>query len=574
MNPYRNRVSRLVLCLLLLMLLGRGASGQWITETFVLSNGWNAVYLRGTPFPVALDDQFAGLPIRAVHRSFQQFQTAQFTASSGETLTRTTEWLTWYPPESDHRVLATLWNMNGNASYLIECTSNCTWTPKGNPVVPYRVWIPNDWNLVGMPVNPASGVTFTEFFQSARNIDVTPSPAGGKVFRTLSNGSQQDITSVTDRRAIGPQEAYWIKTQGLSAYIGTVLAQANPSGLRFFGDTSIQSFTLWNQSGTNQTVTVKLISSEAPPAGAPSRIDDVPLMHFGVSTVSGHYEWQALAVGGTLQNTLQTGQQWVVTLAVNRSLLTPPPDTNSNWQSLLEVTDQAGTLIRIPVVAGYDAADVYNALWPAGLWVGDVKLQKVNQLAGGNETGPMPTFGDLTLRMILHMGTNGQTRLLQQAVLEWTQQVANGVTNGFYRLRPSEKGVAAGARATRISSVGFPFGLNVLMSGSLQTALNATYVIGYDDAANPFRHVYNPGHDNLDYDGERLAEGAENYSLTNVISLVLDPPPQPGAGATLWNPAEDVEGVYTHTIGGLRREPVRAEGRFKLRRINRTGLLE
>ncbi|NCC50112.1 MAG: hypothetical protein EOM20_02740 [Spartobacteria bacterium] len=564
----------LFLCFLCVLLLGHAAFGQWITETFILSNGWNAVYLRGTPFPTALDDQFAGLPIRAVHRSYQQFQTAQFSASSGDALTRSTAWLTWYPPESEHRILTTLWNMNGNASYQIECNSNCIWTPRGNPVVPYRVWVPNDWNLVGMPVNPATGVTFTEFFQSARNIDVTPSPAGGKVYRTLPDGSQQDITAVTDRKAMGPQEAYWIKTQGLSTFIGTVQAQAEPSGLRFMGDSSIQSFTLWNECGTSQVVSVKLISGEAPPAGASSRIGDVPLMNFGVSSVSGHYEWQALAVGDTLQNTLTTGQPWIVTLAVDRSLLSPPPDTNSNWQSLLEVTDEVGALIRIPVVADYEASDAYNALWPAGLWVGDVALQKVNQLADGNETGPMPTYGDLTMRMILHMGTNGQKRLLQQAVMEWTLQVVNGETNGFYRLRPNETGVAAGARATRISSVGFPYGLNVLMSGSLQTALTATYVIGYDDAVNPFKHVYNPGHDNLDYDGERLAEGVENYTITNMVSMVLDPPTYPGDGASLWNPSEDIEGAYTHTIYGLRREPVRAEGHFKLRRINRTGVLE
>ncbi|OGV44733.1 MAG: hypothetical protein A2X46_16475 [Lentisphaerae bacterium GWF2_57_35] len=574
MKPCRSSALRLFVFLLPAVFFGSVSSGQWISETFALSNGWNAIYLRGTPWPTTIDDLFTNLPIRAVHRNFLTPDTTQFSASSGDTPQRGVEWLVWYPPESPNRVLTSLWNMSGNASYLIECDSNCTWTLKGNPVVPYRVWLPNNWNLVGMPVNPASGVTFTEFFQAARNIDVSPSPAGGKVARTLPNGSQQDISSQTDRRAIGPKEAYWIKTQGLSAFIGTVLVQADPLGLLFPADVSINSFTLWNDSGTNETVTVKLISSEAPPAGAPALVDDVPLMYFGISPSTGHYEWQTLAVGGTLQNSLATGEQWIVTLAVNRSLLSPPPTTNSNWQSLLEVTDQAGTLIRIPVAAEYSSADAYNALWPAGLWVGDVALKKVNQLAEGNTTGPMPTYGDLTLRLIMHIGTNGQARLLQQTVLVWTEQVANGTTNGFYRLRANEKGVAANARASRISSVAFPYGLNCLMTGSLQDSLNATYVIGYNDPVNPFKHIYNPGHDNLDYSGELLPEGAENYSISNTVSLTMDHPPELGPNASLWNPGEDIEGLYTHTIYGLRREPVRAEGRFKLRRVNRTGVLE
>lgn len=574
MKVCRSRALRLIVLLLPAVFFGSASSGQWLSESFTLSNGWNAIYVREMPWPMALDDQFTNLPIRAVHRNFRLYDVAQFTASSGDLPLRDTEWLVWYPSSSPHRILTTLWNLNGNASYLVECYSNCIWTLKGNPVVPSHVWLPDNWNFTGVPVNPGRDVMFTEFFRAAPNIDVSPDIAGGKVFRSLANGSQQDISSQTDRRAIKPQEAYWIKTQGLSAYVGTFLAAADPTGLRFPSDISVDSFALRNDSGTNQTVTVQLISSETPPADAPPRVGDVPLMYFGLSSITGHDEWQPLAVGESLHETLATGEQWVVTLAVDRSQLTPPPFTNSTWQSLLEVTDDGGTLIRIPVVADYGPADPYNALWPCGLWVGDVTLQKVNQLAGGNTTGPLPTYGDLTLHLIVHLGTNGQVRLLQQTVLEWTEHVASGVTNGYYRLHPSEKGVAAGARASRISSVGFPYGLNVLMTGSLQDSLNATYVISYNDPVNPFKHIYNPNHDNVGYSGELLPEGEESYTITNTVSLVIDELPVMGSAATLWNPEEEIEGRYTHIIYGLRLQPVRAEGRFKLRRVNRTGVLE
>ena len=79
----RTRI-RFPFAFLFVLLIAGAASGQWVTESFHLSNGWNAIYLRGTPWPVDLDSQFANLPIRAIHRNYLTYDTAQFTESAGE----------------------------------------------------------------------------------------------------------------------------------------------------------------------------------------------------------------------------------------------------------------------------------------------------------------------------------------------------------------------------------------------------------------------------------------------------------------------------------------------------------
>jgi hypothetical protein len=574
MNHFRASCVRLACSFLFALGLAGTASSQWISETFQLSNGWNSIYLRGTPWPVDLDSQFASLPIRAVHRSYVQYDTAQFTGSSGDLPTRGTEWVVWYPSNSPYRVLTTLWNLSGNGAYQIECYTSCTWTVKGIPVIPARLWLPDNWNYVGLPVNPASEVTFVDYFRNAHNIDVSPDPAGGKVFRILPDGSQQDITAQTAILAMNPKEAYWIMTQGLSAYIGTISARATMGALRYPPNTTINSFTLRNEHGTSQQVSVKLVSSLAPPSGAPPRMGDVPLLYFEYDEESSQYEWHPLTVGSSLTKMLTSNEEWTVTLAVDRSALTPPTPTNATWQSVIEATDEAGTLIRVPVLAEYGSGNSYDALWPCGLWVGDVKLSKVSQVADGGALGPMPTASELTMRLIVHIGTNGQTRLLQQTVLEWAQSVVNGVTNSHYRLHTSDRNLLAGSEASRVSSVGFPYGLNALMSGNLETELNATYVIGYNDPANPFKHVYNPNHDNLSPSGQPLAEGMECYTISNRVRLVVSGFKELSSSASLWNPEEDLTGQYFHAIYGLRKEPILAEGSFTLRRVCRTGVLE
>ncbi len=559
---------------LLFTLMGTcAAPGQWLSQTFNLSNGWNAIYLRLTPFPVDLDYQFCGLPIRSVHCVFRRYHLAQFTANSGDLATRDTEWLVWYPADSPHRILTTLWNLSGNTAYLIECTTNCTWTFEGNPVIPARVWLPDNWNFTGLPVNPGRAPVFADYFKAARNINLNPAPAGN-IYRVLPNGAQQDISSQTAVWPISSNEAYWIRTEGLSAFMGTVLALVPGGELAYAPETSIQSFTLWNDWGTNQNVTVRLIASRNPPLGAPTRLGDVPLLHFAQSAETGEFEWRELGLGDTLQRALASNEQWTITLAVDRSAMAPPGQSNATWQSVLEVTDTGGTLIWIPVVAEYGAQDPYHALWPYGLWVGEATLTKVTTAIGGEESAAWPVNGNLTMRLVVHFATNGEHRLLQQAVLAWTPVVTNGITNGYYRLYPNDRRVGSGSPAERISSVALPFGLNALMTGTFQDGLQTTYVIGYDDPANPFRHVYNPNHDNRDAAGQLLPEGAECYAITNTVTLLADRPPGLKFHATLWNPEEELTGRYTHTIHGLRREPVRAEGTFKLRRVCRTGILE
>ncbi len=548
--------------------------GQWMTETYQLSNGWNAIYLRLTPWPDDLDTQLGALPVRAVHCFSRLQDTRQFSADSGGGVERGAEWSTWFPESSPFRQLTSLWSLNGNVAYIVECTNSCTWQVTGIPVRPLKLWLANDWNLAGLPVNRTRQVLFTEFFRHAPNLDLTPSMAGGKVSRTLPDGRQQDISSQTHRMGIHPQEAYWIKSGGLSAYMGTVMAECPRGKLWFPPRVNINTLVLKNHWGSNQAVTVRLLSGGAPPAGAPPRVGDVPLMYFDAAVTNGDSAWRPFTTSASLVQNVASGGQWQIDWAVDRSAMPLPPDTNATWQSVMEIADEGGTLIWLPVTAEAGAEDSPDALWPSGLWVGEVDLSRVNEIAADGVISPQPTLGPLTMRLILHVTRMGQVRLLQQAVMVWTYTVDDGVTSAYYRVFSGASTLPVGSKATRVSSVAFPYGLNTMLSGSFPGTLTGSYVIGYDDAANPFKHVYNPNHDNVDPDGEPLAEGMECYSITNTITLVLNSAAASTNHASLWNPEEEISGQYTHIITGLRPDPVQAEGRCTLRRVNQTGTIE
>ena len=65
MKHNRPLIAFAFLCLACLMFSAGRVQGQWLTESYALSNGWTAVYLRQTPWPVLLDEQMAGLPVRS-----------------------------------------------------------------------------------------------------------------------------------------------------------------------------------------------------------------------------------------------------------------------------------------------------------------------------------------------------------------------------------------------------------------------------------------------------------------------------------------------------------------------------
>lgn len=231
----------------------------------------------------------------------------------------------------------------------------------------------------------------------------------------------------------------------------------------------------------------------------------------------------------------------------------------------------------------------------AGLWVGDVVVERINRpgpaSAAWDTTTNLPAATSFDFRVIIHVDTNGQARLLQRVLLTCTQsgaKVTNAITgqvttNGAYRLLTDEAVVAAvrqvepQAQVTRISSVNFPLFPPQVLNGQFGSSnvLNGTLTIPYDDPVNPFVHAYAPLHDNYQVRNtvrSKLPEGVESYTITrNLLFQFASQDPRDPT-----NPRWGIDqhgGDFHEAIEGLYR-PVQVQGRFRLERLTTVGRLD
>lgn len=554
--------------------------GQWAVQSVPLQQGWNAVYLQVQPFPADCAAQFTSLPIASVQRHNLNIGTAQFDTDPADLFLRNDEWLSWRPDDGRSGYVNTLPNVVGDAAYLIQTTTACTWTVTGRPVLPRMNWVAGKLNMAGFQVSQdATQPTFANFFRYEPDIDTTASYTEERIFTISATLAHQNITPRTAQQKIAPGVAYWIMAQGASRYAGGLHARtANPDGLDFGSRDAELDLTVRNDYGAPMTLTIRHVASASPPAGYPPIAAVTPLLYLSDGLTN--RQWLSWAAGVARTLTLRTDETLTLRLAVNRTQMAPPSPAGAYWQSLLEIGSSCGSLVRVPVSARYGAPSEELAAWPCGLWVGEAKLRSVSQVTlnstNGAETAtaPLPASDEFPLRLILHAGADGAVRLLSRAIV--TAETLPD-SNVVCRLYTDEARVPAGAAlVTRVSSPAFGLIAPVTLTGAgFGQALGGSYTVGYDDPVNPFKHVYHPDHDNRKADDQTLLpDGAESWSVSNAVALTWGPAAGAGPGAMLWDPRETTTGTYSHAIGNLRRVPVTVEGVFNLQRVSRVGRIE
>jgi hypothetical protein len=248
--------------------------------------------------------------------------------------------------------------------------------------------------------------------------------------------------------------------------------------------------------------------------------------------------------------------------------------------------------VEVPLEAAYHTPDPTKAQWPAGLWVGTARLNQVSQVLGQNAINDgAPAGGIMEFRLLLHVGLDGNCRLLQRVLIAGTTE-SNGTWNAA--LYVNEKDVPAGMKAVRISAAAFGLKNNIKldetyggMGGSrFGNRLMFNYTIADDDSANPFRHPYHPDHDGLRSDFTTpLPSGndpanyigeikPELFSISNTVSLVWAGATAGSSGSAPWNPSETTSGDIRFQVEGIRKEgPILMQGKFALRRISQVGVL-
>ena len=560
---------------------GLGAAagyGQYAQQTVTLAKGWNAVYLQVEPDDSRCAVVFGDWPVASVSLYNMAHLYAQFLESPSEPVSSPVEFLTWSPgmpagANGFNQVLA-------GQSYLVYAQASCVRTLRGRPSVPRIEWIPgtNACNLVGF--RSAGGATFGSYLAGA-GFDASQLAVysvGG------TNGSKPTLVRVggftgLDTVPIEAAKSYFIACDKVSSFSGPVkVFPEGTGGIHFPTNSAYQSLRMKNEHGSALTVSLALVPSAAAPAGGVPALPTLQAFDY----IEG---WMPLT---NRVRTLQAGEEWSLPLAVDRTGMV----SGQPYGGVLVCSDSAGGRVEVPLVAEYGLPDTAHALWPAGLWVGKATLNQVSQVLGdGTVVDGAKAGGAMELRLILHVDTEQNCRLLQRVLIAGT-----GETNGAWnaQLYVDENKVPAGTQCVRISSVAFGVKNDDIAwdkayygdDSGFGKNLRFTYTLAADDSVNPFRHPYHPDHDGLDAKFKTtlpVGDNPQNYigavkpvlfSISNTVSLAWTNTPAAGGSSALWNPAEKVNGLITFRADGLRREgPVLMKGAFEMRRISQVGTL-
>jgi hypothetical protein len=291
-------------------------------------------------------------------------------------------------------------------------------------------------------------------------------------------------------------------------------------------------------------------------------------------------------------------------------------------EDLFEVRD-----FRIVQVVAAPATEVAASSVRAGDNLLAVEVhQYAGELVEQAGSAPTPAPSEFESRLLVHVDDSGESRLLKEVIL-LKEATAPGDPNGVERLVlltddsliPSYEGVTlrGGTPAgKRLSTSTFDFysrnpdgtwvearhlALTVQSgAGFGGGVLECRIVVPPNAATNPFRHKFHPDHDNLDAEFQPLPSvervdpndpGSQidpDGSTAEVPRIVRDieieflnddpfiaggnpvPPEQqaPGWGVTVTG------GIYRETVTGLHKNPIHAEGFFRIQRVSEVSELD
>lgn len=359
---------------------------QWVTETYPLKAGWNAIWISHDCSVMpdgstrAIDTALAGdTRILEVWRWNPLGSTVQFIDSPDRPIQSKDAWAVWRRNDPTNSTLGTL---TGNAAYLVNVQSTAaafTLSLTGKPLAPSYSFSSSGLNFIGFPVQtPDSSATrnFETFFSFSEVLKSNPSVFfynGG----ALSDANPRNPLQISTPRftAVSRGKAYWVKGNAYSDYYGPVkVTVIGSSGIEFGDKLNVITVRVKNVTDAikNQTVTATFTLS--PSAVFPNTTPKpaVPMRVRGPRDASLQFTYSTLPAALTLG----PGEEKDLVLALDRTAMTV---AGQSYESILSVTDSlAHTRIDLPVSA--------TANSKAGVWIGAAVLNSVDRVE--TITGP------------------------------------------------------------------------------------------------------------------------------------------------------------------------------------------
>ena len=591
------------------------------TQTFRLNPGWNSIFLELQPTNNTPTSVLGNLPVQSLWTYADRSSGVEFIQNPNEPIANRSQWLLFLPTNRVESFQNSLHRLVGNRAYLVElagtapATLNVTGIPSLRPVE----WATDGYTLRGLPVDAAKPPSFAAFFGGSPAHYDRALRRLQPMYRLGADG-RWVLADAEDK--IAPGEAYWIFSKNASDYSGPVELRL-PSGdtLDFGATTEAIRLEIKNNSFvTNQVRLAELGNSVT-----------APLRYATFDRVNGS-DWLPMFTTNAPVFTITLAPQQTRELRLTVERTRVPP---SGYASVLALTDSQGLRRLIPVQArltqaaavalqsaatsssgvvrksslpGAGTSAAISAAGLAGLWFGSATINGVSEVHSGTlatnatkgvtRSGVNPlatrTANDFTLRLIVHVDTNGTARLLKDVIqmrtlpsytnaLDGRRVVSNPgriVLVTDERLIPTLAGTdLRGGQpvARRLSSADFDFPAApesnyVRFDGTfgLGSTVAARLVLGADFPTNPFKHKYHPDHDNLTANYRDFQ--AEAYGIDREVRLTLSEAPTDGKA----NPAygySQLEGQYSETVKGLHRQAIEVGGSFTLRRLSDVGVL-
>lgn len=552
------------------------------TQTFVLQPGWNAIYLEVRPEPNDTETVFGGLPLASAWAWNPEYPRPEFIEDPTEELIQSPAWQGYFPRPRPESVLTNLFAVQSNRAYLlkIEGEQPVTWTVRGKPEIRDTRWVPDSFNLVGFPVDPAIPPTFTTFLAPS------PAHAGQPVFRLVDGSWQQVNPAATSIRS---GEAYWVYCKGPSNYSGPIHVSLDTgSELAFGGALGRAQVRIRNLAAVPASIRLSQVPGPAP----------LPLRIFRFDPDTAQISWPTLPTQH-IENVGERGEL-LVELAPKRSAF-----TTDTADLILEVSNGFGFKRSIAISAktafappefelrrAREAGLTERAIAAtpvnkyAGLWVGTVRVREVSQSQTGS-LATTPVKDEFGLRVIVHVDGSGTVRLLKEVIQLWIEgtRVPDPETPGFFVvdepghfvLVTKESLISTFDGATlrdgepvglRVSTIAYDFPQEfVPMAGSFTPGgtISVGLVIDSESPTNPFLHRYHPDHDNLDLRFAAFRE--EAYPVSRTLSFEFTSTDPLGLDRPGYSESE-ISGIYRETLSGLHRNDIAVEGYFNMRRVS------
>lgn len=550
------------------------------TQTFLLQPGWNAIYLEVRPEPNDTDTVFGGLPLASAWTWNPAYPRPEFIEDPDETLIGSPAWLGYFPQPRPEAVLTNLFAVQPNRAYLlkIDGTEPVPWTVRGRPEIRDHRWVPDSFNLVGFPVDPAIPPTFSNYLAPS------PAHAGQPVFRLVGGTWQQVNPAATQIRS---GESYWVYCKGPSDYGGPIDIDLDTgSELDYGGALGRAEIRIRNLAAVPASIRLTQVPGASP----------LPLQIFRFDPDTGQQAWPMLPT----QHVESVGEkgELVLELAPKRAAFSA-----ESGDLILEVRNGFGFKRAIAVSAktafappvfeerrraeGRVSREAIAAVNPwAGLWAGVVRVREVSQAQAGS-LEPTPVRDEFSFRVLIHVDGAGTVRLLKEAIQLWVDgtRIPDPENPGFFLVDEPGHHVLVTDESLlssfdgavlrdgepvglRVSTVAYDFQQDfVVMNGSF--APGGTVAVGLvlesEAPTNPFLHRFHPDHDNLDLRFANFLE--EAYAVSRSMEFELTPVDPLGVSRPGYGD-DEVSGIYREALSGLHRNDIAVEGVFNLRRVS------